>query len=200
MFIEAIPSAAGSVVPEIVLHLAEESMRSGRRPRRAGALNVPAALVGLSLFGAASALARPFLDTATVAIAGPYSTGAGSGLGGDSPCTGGTALALAADVAPSRWDDELKPRPTACLRTPAPTAGCRPALRRDPGPRYVLERPLADRAIAFFKESPRAGAEVLVGTRAHDFPTERFRQVPSTQCVTRNREIWRSSNGRWRLA
>jgi predicted nicotinamide N-methyase len=200
------------LVPEIRLHLAEESLAIWRQTEEElGRMNVPPPWWAFAWAGG-QALARYVLDHPRLAAGRRVlDVGAGSGLGGIAAMKAGAARVLAADTDPfavaaiainaavndvaveATGDDLL--------------AGL--SVRLDWAPDLVLvgdlfyERPLAERVLPFLEAARSHGATVLVGDpRRSYFPKDRFEQVAEFAVpVTRDledMEIKRTSV--WRLA
>jgi predicted nicotinamide N-methyase len=171
------------LVPEIQLHLAEESLAIWRQTedelKRA---NVPPPWWAFAWAGG-QALARYILDNPALAAGrSVLDLGAGSGLAGIAAMKAGAARVLAADtdcfaVAAVGLNAEVN---GATLHATADDL-----LAATPGPFDLVlvgdlfyERPLAERVIAFLEAARSNGAAVLVGDpRRTYFPRERFAQV-----------------------
>jgi predicted nicotinamide N-methyase len=171
------------LVPEVQLHLAEESLAIWRRTEEElGRMNVPPPWWAFAWAGG-QALARYLLDNPALAAGrNVLDLGAGSGLAGIAASKAGAAGVLAADtdafavaaitlnatanaVTLEATGDDL-------LATKSPR--CDLILVGD----LFYERPLAQRVLAFLETACSQGAAVLVGDpRRSYFPRERFRQI-----------------------
>jgi predicted nicotinamide N-methyase len=171
------------LVPEIQLHLAEESLPIWRKTEEElGQMNVPPPYWAFAWAGGL-ALARYLLDHAAV-VAGRrvLDLGSGSGLTAIAAKKAGAAQVLATDIdafalaaiglnaaANGVTIETLQEDPLA-----APGGAFDIVLAGD----MFYERPLAERVLAFLDTASIAGAHVLVGDPGRSyFPTERFRQV-----------------------
>lgn len=196
------------LVPEIRLHLAEESLPIWQQTEeQLGEMNVPPPYWAFAWAGG-QALARYLLDhPALVAGRVVLDLGAGAGLASIAAMRAGAARTLAADidalaltaialnaevnaVTIERAGDDL---------LAAPPPACDLLLVGD----LFYERPLAERVLAFVEAARAQGADVLVGDpRRSYFPADRFRQVAEYAVpVTReleDAEIKRTAV--WRLA
>jgi predicted nicotinamide N-methyase len=169
------------LVPEIVLHLAEESLPIWRRTEEElGAMNVPPPYWAFAWAGG-QALARWLLDNpAQLAGARVLDLGCGSGLGGLAAARTGAARVLAADIDALALDAVAlngKANGLAIETTAADLLAAAP----DPFWNVVLvgdlfyERELAERVLAFIMAAQRQGALVLVGDPQRSyFPKDRF--------------------------
>lgn len=196
------------LVPEIRLHLAEESLPIWQKTEEElGRLNVPPPWWAFAWAGG-QALARYLLDHPTeVAGRSVLDLGAGSGLTGIAAMKAGARQALAADTDPF------------ALAAIALNAGAndvalettdRDLLGESPAPFDVVlvgdlfyERALAERVLAFLEAARCQGADVLVGDpRRSYFPKGRFRQVAEYSVpVTRDLEdVEIKRTAVWRLA
>jgi predicted nicotinamide N-methyase len=175
------------LVPEIRLHLAEESLPIWRKTEEElGAMNVPPPYWAFAWAGG-QALARYLLDNRhTVAGRRVLDLGSGSGLTAIASAKAGAARVLAADI------DALA---LAAISLNAGANGVPVETTADdllaasldtlPGPFEVVlvgdlfyERPLAERVLAFIEAAAARGAQVLVGDPKRSyFPRERFRQL-----------------------
>jgi predicted nicotinamide N-methyase len=196
------------LVPEIRLHLAEESLAIWRQTEEElGRLNVPPPWWAFAWAGG-QALARYVLDNPTLAAGrSVLDLGAGSGLAGIAALKAGAARVLAADtdafaVAAMTLNAEAN---GVTLQTTADDLLAAPSTPFD----LVLvgdlfyERPLAERVLAFLEAARREGAAILVGDPQRSyFPKESFTQVAEYSVpVTRDledMEIKRTAV--WRLA
>ena len=196
------------LVPEIRLHLAEESMPIWEKTEEElGRMNVPPPYWAFAWAGG-QALARYILDNpSTVREHRVLDLGAGSGITAVAAMKAGARAVLAADVDPyataaialnAEANGVAVETTTAdLLSSPAGAFGA--MLVGD----LFYERDLAGRVLAFIEGAHDHGAEVLVGDpRRSYFPKERFRQVAEYSVpVTRDledMEIKRTAV--WRLA
>jgi predicted nicotinamide N-methyase len=186
------------LVPEISLHLAEESLPIWQKTEEElGRMNVPPPYWAFAWAGG-QALARHLLDDAGL-VAGRrvLDLGAGSGLSGIAAMRAGAAHVLAADI------DELALaaiRLNAAANAVAIETTAEDLLSAPPGRAsefdvilvgdLFYERALAERVLAFIDAARGRGAEVLIGDpRRSYFPVERFRQVAEYRVpVTRELE------------
>jgi len=183
---------APPLVPEIRLHLAEESLPIWQRTEEElGEMNVPPPYWAFAWAGG-QALARYLLDNgALVAGKTVIDLGAGSGLTAIAARRAGAASVLAADIdalalAAVRLNAELN---GVTVETTGEDLLARPPDRAD----VVLvgdlfyARALADRVTRYIEQAAEAGAEVLIGDPKRSyFPAGRFRlaaayQVPVTR-------------------
>ncbi len=196
------------LVPEVRLHLAEESVPIWQKTEEElGQMNVPPPYWAFAWAGG-QALSRYLLDNREI-VAGRsvLDIGAGSGLGSIAAKLAGAtrvlandidAIALAAitlnarinDVSIETTGDDLLARPPAPFDV---------VLVGD----LFYERPLAESVLAFAEAAKSRGADVLVGDpRRSYFPKEKFVQVAHYAVpVTReleDAEIKQSAV--WRLA
>jgi predicted nicotinamide N-methyase len=171
------------LVPEVRLHLAEESLPIWQRTEEElGRINVPPPWWAFAWAGG-QALARHLLDCpALVAGRSVLDLGAGSGLAGIAAMKAGAARVLAADTDPFALAAiALNARANAV----ALEATDRDLLAAEPGPFEVVlvgdlfyERPLAERVLRFLEAARDRGATVLVGDpRRSYFPRDRFVEV-----------------------
>jgi predicted nicotinamide N-methyase len=171
------------LVPEIRLHLAEESLPIWQRTEEElGAINVPPPYWAFAWAGG-QALARYLLDNAgQVATQRILDLGAGSGLTAIAAMRAGAAHALAADIdafalAAIRLNaaaNSVRVATTAADLLAAAPPACDLVLGGD----LFYERPLAERVLRFVEAARAQGAEVLVGDpRRSYFPKHRFRQI-----------------------
>ncbi|WP_439543599.1 class I SAM-dependent methyltransferase [Hyphomicrobium sp.] len=195
------------LVPEIRLHLAEESLPIWQKTEdELGEMNVPPPFWAFAWAGG-QALARYLLDTATL-IAGKsvLDLGTGSGLTAIAAMQAGAASVLAADI------DRLALAAVALnaeLNDVAVAVTAEDLLARPPQPAGVIlvgdlfyERQLAERVTAYIEAAAAAGALVLIGDPKRSyFPQGRFERVAEYEVpVTReleDSEIKRTSV--WRL-
>jgi predicted nicotinamide N-methyase len=200
------------LVPEIRLHLAEESLPIWRKTEEElGEMNVPPPYWAFAWAGG-QALARYLLDNPTgVAGARVLDLGAGSGLIAIAAMRAGAMRVLAADIdtlALAAIDLNASANVVAVeatqedlLAMPSNEVGDRfnVVLVGD----LFYERTLAERVLAFIESAGANGAEVLVGDpRRSYFPKDRFCQlveyaVPVTRELE-DAEIKRTAV--WRLA
>jgi len=182
------------LVPEIRLHLAEESLPIWRKTEEElGQMNVPPPYWAFAWAGG-QALARFLLDTPeSVAGARVLDLGSGCGLSAIAALKAGAASVLGADIDPmalaaialnaaangvaikTTTDDLLEARPAADV-----------ILVGD----LFYERALADRVLAFVESAAAAGVLVLVGDPQRNyFPKDRFEAVAEYRVpVTRDLE------------
>lgn len=199
---------APPLVPEVVLHLAEESLPIWRRTEEElGEMNVPPPFWAFAWAGG-QALARWLLDNpAEVAGRHVLDLGSGSGLVSIAALRAGAVSALAADVDPiaghaTRLNAEANGIDVA---TTAEDLLDQPLAERFS---VVLvgdlfyERGLADRVLAFLDRVEARGAGVLVGDpRRGYFPEGRLAEL-ATYVVPVTRELEDASIKRtsvWRL-
>ena len=200
------------LVPEIQLHLAEESLPIWcKTEEELGEMNLPPPYWAFAWAGG-QALARYLIDTPAIAFgAEVLDLGSGSGLTAIAAMRAGATRVLAADI------DALALAAiglNAAANSVAVEATQEDLLAAPPNEasrRFDLvlvgdlfyERPLAERVLAFIEAARADGADVLVGDpRRSYFPKDRFRQVAEYQVpVTReleDAEIKRTAV--WRLA
>lgn len=199
---------AAPLVPEVRLHLAEESMPIWQKTEEElGRMNVPPPYWAFAWAGG-QALARYLLDDpALVAGRCVLELGAGSGLTAIAAMMAGAADVLAADVdnyALVAIGLNAQANGIAIETTHADL------LDGPPGPFEVVlvgdmfyERALAERVLAFVEAARDKGAHVLVGDpRRGYFPKDRFRQVAEYAVpVTRDLEdVDIKRTAVWRLA
>jgi predicted nicotinamide N-methyase len=183
------------LVPEIKLHLAEESLPIWQKTEEElGAMNVPPPYWAFAWAGG-QALARYLLDNPGL-IAGRrvLDLGSGSGLTAIAAARAGATHVLAADIdafALAAIDLNANANDVVVEATKEDL------LARSPDAWEVMlvgdlfyERPLAERVLAFIEAAQRAGADVLIGDpRRSYFPVDRFRQIAEYQVpVTRELE------------
>jgi predicted nicotinamide N-methyase len=196
------------LVPEIHLHLAEESMPIWQKTEEElGQMNVPPPYWAFAWAGG-QALARYLLDTpAIVAGCTVLDVGAGSGLTAIAAMKAGAASVLAADI--DRYALVAIALNAAANGVTIETTAADPLIVAPGAFGTILvgdmfyERPLAERALAFVEEAQERGAEILVGDpRRSYFPRERFRQVAEYSVpVTRDLEDMEIKHTAvWRLA
>jgi predicted nicotinamide N-methyase len=183
------------LVPEIRLHLAEESMSIWQKTEEElGQMNVPPPYWAFAWAGG-QALARYLLDNAAL-VAGRtvLDLGAGSGLTSIAAMKAGAASVLAADVDRYALVAVALNGEANGVRIETTDADL---LASAPGSFDAIlvgdmfyERALAERALAFVETARAKGAEVLVGDpRRSYFPKESFRKVAEYSVpVTRDLE------------
>ena len=183
---------APPLVPEIRLHLAEESLPIWQKTEEElGEMNVPPPYWAFAWAGG-QALARYLLDNpGLVARKSVVDLGSGSGLTAIAAGRAGAARVLAADI------DVLAlaaVRLNAALNGVALTVTAEDLLARGPGSADIVlvgdlfyERELAAPVAAYIEAAAAAGAHVLIGDpRRSYFPAGRFTlaaeyQVPVTR-------------------
>jgi predicted nicotinamide N-methyase len=171
------------LVPEIRLHIAEESLPIWQRTEEElGAMNIPPPYWAFAWAGG-QALARYLLDNpALVAGRRVLDLGSGSGLVAIAAVKAGAGGVLAADI------DTLALaaiRLNAAANAVTLDTTADDALAAPPGPFDLVligdlfyERPLAERVLAFADAALAGGAVVLAGDpRRSYFPPDRFRQL-----------------------
>lgn len=191
------------LVPEIRLHLAEESLPIWQKTEEElGEMNVPPPYWAFAWAGG-QALARYLLDNpALVAGKSVVDLGSGSGLTAIAAKLSGASTVLAADI------DALAlaaTRLNAALNGVAIEATRDDLLSHTPRPSDIVlvgdlfyERELAARVTAYIEKAAAAGARVLIGDPKRSyFPAGRFTlaaeyQVPVTRELE-DAEIKRSS-------
>jgi predicted nicotinamide N-methyase len=196
------------LVPEIRLHLAEESLAIWRQTEEElGRMNVPPPWWAFAWAGG-QALARYVLDNpAQCAGRSVLDLGAGSGLAGIAARKAGAAQVRAADTDPFALAAIAL---NAAANAVAIEATGEDLLAAPPAPFDLVlvgdlfyERALAERVLAFLEAARGQGSAVLVGDpRRSYFPKERFATVAEYSVpVTRDledMEIKRTAV--WRLA
>ncbi|MCB1510374.1 MAG: methyltransferase [Hyphomicrobiaceae bacterium] len=171
------------LVPEIVLHLAEESLPIWQKTEEElGEMNVPPPFWAFAWAGG-QALARYVLDHPELARGrAVIDLGCGSGLAGIAAAIAGASDVLAADVdafavaaaAINAEANHVRLRVTGedLLAGPPPPAGL--VLVAD----MFYEKPMSERVLAFAAAAAANGADVLVGDPQRSyFPAERFEQM-----------------------
>jgi predicted nicotinamide N-methyase len=194
------------LVPEIRLHLAEESLPIWQKTEdELGEMNVPPPFWAFAWAGG-QALARYIIDNpALVAGRRVLDLGCGSGLTAIAPMLAGAASVLAADI------DEV------ALVAVALNAGVNGVaiettsadlLAAPPGQFDVIlvgdlfyERQLADRVLAYIEAAAKQGRVILIGDpKRNYFPTGRFQhcadyKVPVTReledSTLKRTAVWR---------
>ena len=199
------------LVPEIRLHLAEESLPIWQKTEEElGQMNVPPPYWAFAWAGG-QALARYLFDTpASIASRHVLDLGSGSGLTAIAAMRAGAAGVLAADIdALALAAIGLNAAANAVV---VETTG-EDLLAAAPGSFDVVlvgdlfyERTLAGRVLAFIEAASTNGADILIGDpRRSYFPVERFRQIAEYAVpVTRELEdaeikrtaVWRLSLSR----
>lgn len=199
---------APPLVPEIVLHLAEESLPIWRKTEEElGQMNVPPPYWAFAWAGG-QALARFLIDNpAEVAGKRVLDLGSGCGLSAIAAMKAGAASVLAADidqmalaaVALNAAANGVRIETTADDLLAGPPGGFDVILVGD----LFYERTLADTVLAFIEPACAAGARILIGDPQRNyFPKGRFAtaaeyQVPVTRDLE-DAEIKRTAV--WRLA
>ena len=182
------------LVPEIVLHLAEESLPIWQKTEEElGEMNVPPPYWAFAWAGG-QALARFLLDEARhVAKKRVLDLGSGSGLSAIAAAKAGAASVLAADIDPMALAAialNAAANGVAIATTADDLLASRPALFDVVlvGDLYY-ERQLADRVSAFIDAAAAAGALVLIGDPQRNyFPKGRF-EVAAEYAVPVTREL-----------
>jgi predicted nicotinamide N-methyase len=199
---------APPLVPEIVLHLAEESLPIWRRTEEElGAMNVPPPYWAFAWAGG-QALARYLLDNPAL-VEGQHvlDLGAGSGLGGIAALRAGAASALIADIdhvslVAARLNAEANgvaiDTTADDLLAALPSRAFGVILVGD----LFYERTLAERVLACIDHAAENGALVLIGDPQRSyFPKGRFIEAAQYRVpVTRELEdaeikrtsVWRA--------
>ncbi|WP_072396165.1 50S ribosomal protein L11 methyltransferase [Hyphomicrobium sp. CS1GBMeth3] len=183
---------APPLVPEVVLHLAEESLPIWQKTEdELGEMNVPPPYWAFAWAGG-QALARYLLDNPEITTGvSVIDLGSGSGLTAIAAKQAGAAHVLAADI---------DPLALAAVHVNAARNGVTIDVTRDdllaqePRPANVVlvgdlfyERELAARVTAYIEKAAAAGARVLIGDPKRSyFPAGRFTlaaeyQVPVTR-------------------
>ncbi len=177
---------APPLVPEVLLHLAEESLPIWRKTEEElGELNVPPPYWAFAWAGG-QALARHLIDVPSLSAGRRVlDLGTGSGLTAIAAAKAGAASVLANDIdAVALEAVALNCRANRCDE--AVTASAEDLLAAPPDGGYDLilvgdlfyEKPLADRVLIFIEAAVRAGAVVLIGDPQRSyFPRGRFEQV-----------------------
>jgi predicted nicotinamide N-methyase len=183
------------LVPEVRLHLAEESLAIWRQTEEElGRMNVPPPWWAFAWAGG-QALARYVMDNPALAQGRcVLDLGAGSGLGGVAAMKAGAARVLAADTDPfalaaialNAATNEVAIDATSDDLLAGPPAGFDLILVGD----LFYERTLAERVLAFLEAARAKSAAVLVGDpRRSYFPEQRFAVVAEYSVpVTRDLE------------
>ncbi|MDX2159358.1 MAG: 50S ribosomal protein L11 methyltransferase [Hyphomicrobiaceae bacterium] len=184
------------LVPEIQLHLAEDSLPIWRKTEEElGEMNVPPPYWAFAWAGG-QALARYLLDTPSCSGgAAVLDLGTGSGLTAIAAMKAGAACVLAADI------DRLALVATgmnAAANAVMVSTTADDLLAADPSPSFSVvlvgdlfyERELADRVLAYIEKAAAADAVVLIGDPQRSyFPRGRFVQAAEYRVpVTRELE------------
>lgn len=183
------------LVPEIRLHLAEESLPIWQKTEEElGEMNVPPPFWAFAWAGG-QALARYLLDTpGLVAGKSVVDLGSGSGLTAIAAKRAGAARVLAADI------DALSCAAVglnAALNDVVLSVTSEDLLARAPDPADVIlvgdlfyERGLAERVLAYTETATRAGTLILIGDPKRSyFPDARFVRAATYEVpVTRELE------------
>ncbi|MGE3064297.1 MAG: methyltransferase [Hyphomicrobiaceae bacterium] len=184
---------APPLVPEVVLHLAEESLPIWQKTEEElQQINVPPPYWAFAWAGG-QALARHVLDNpGLVSGRRVIDLGSGSGLAAVAAMKAGAVSALAADIDPlaavaarlnAQSNDVSIDTTTEDLLDGEPM--CDVLLVGD----LFYERPLAARVLGFIERAQQTGCSVLVGDpRRSYFPTDRFEAV-ETYNVPVTREL-----------
>lgn len=186
---------APPLVPEIVLHLAEESLPIWRRTEEELAeINVPPPYWAFAWAGG-QALARYILDDAsTFGGHTVIDLGSGSGLAAIAASKAGASRVVAADIDPVAIAATTLNAAANAVHVETTTAQL---LGRPPPAVDVLlvgdvfyERPLAEAVLAFAEAAAAGGARILVGDPSRSyFPIDRFeKHVEYSVPVTRELE------------
>ncbi len=199
---------APPLVPEILLHLAEESLPIWRKTEEElGEMNVPPPYWAFAWAGG-QALARYLLDTPElVAAKRVVDLGTGSGLTAIAAMKAGAAATLAADIdevslAATALNAQANGVAVACtsddLLAAAPSRDIDVLLVGD----LYYERPLAERVTAYVDAATAQGTIVLIGDPGRSyFPRGRYTRVADYRVpVTReledaeikNTAVWRA--------
>jgi predicted nicotinamide N-methyase len=186
---------APPLVPEVVLHLAEESLPIWQKTEEElGVINVPPPYWAFAWAGG-QALARYLLDNPQC-VAGKrvLDLGSGGGLSAIAAYKAGAAAVLAADIdamALAAIGLNAAANGVAILTTADDLLGCADAeadviLIGD----LFYERALADRVLAFIERSASEGGFVLIGDPQRNyFPEGRFESLAEYRVpVTRDLE------------
>ncbi len=187
---------APPLVPEIRLHLAEESLPIWRRTEEElGEMNVPPPYWAFAWAGG-QALARYLIDTPTV-VAGNrvLDLGTGSGLTAIAAMQAGAQSVLAADIDAVALAATLL---NAEVNAVVVAVTAENLLAAPPAPEFDVilvgdlfyERQLAEQVLAFIEAAAANGAAVLIGDPGRSyFPRGRFVQVAEHRVpVTRELE------------
>lgn len=174
---------APPLVPEIVLHLAEESLPIWQKTEEEiGELNVPPPYWAFAWAGG-QALARYLLDNPSIASGHRViDLGSGSGLGAIAAMKAGATYGLAADIDPYAVAASLLNAAANGVAVDVttedilstPLAGVGLVLVGD----LFYERELAEKVTNFIDAARASGASVYIGDpRRSYFPTERYVKV-----------------------
>jgi predicted nicotinamide N-methyase len=167
------------LVPEIALHLAEESLAIWQKTEdELGAMNVPPPYWAFAWAGG-QALARFLLDTpAHVAGKSVLDLGSGSGLAAIAASKAGARNVLAADIDPMALAAialNAAANGVAIRTTTEDLLGVPPAADVILVGDLFYERALADRVLTCIEAAAARGAWVLIGDPQRDyFPKDRF--------------------------
>ena len=184
------------LVPEISLHLAEESLPIWRKTEEElGEMNVPPPYWAFAWAGG-QALARHMLDyPALVAGKTVLDLGTGSGLTAVAAAMAGARRVLAADIDPVAL---VAAKLNARLNDSSVEVTAVDLLAAPPDPEFSVilvgdlfyERTLADHVLAFIEIAARQGAVSLIGDPGRSyFPRNRFEQIAEHRVpVTRELE------------
>lgn len=186
---------APPLVPEIVLHLAEESLAIWQKTEdELGAMNVPPPYWAFAWAGG-QALARYLLDNVQL-VAGKrvLDLGSGSGLSAIAAAKAGAGSVRAADIdlmslaamALNAAANDVALEATADDLLGQPPAATDVLLVGD----LFYERALADRVLAYIEAAAALGVPALVGDpKRNYFPTDRFAVLAEYEVpVTRDLE------------
>jgi predicted nicotinamide N-methyase len=197
---------APPLVPEILLHLAEESLPIWQRTEEElGEMNVPPPYWAFAWAGG-QALARYLLDhPAEVSGRTVLDLGSGSGLTAIAAVRAGATRVLAADIDPlarvavalNAEANAVEVATTATDLLAAPPESYQAILVGD----LFYERALAERVAAFIDAAGANGTPVLIGDPGRNyFPRERFEaaaryEVPVTReledALVKHTAVWR---------
>jgi predicted nicotinamide N-methyase len=197
---------APPLVPEILLHLAEESLPIWQRTEEElGEMNVPPPYWAFAWAGG-QALARYLLDhPAEVFGRTVLDLGSGSGLTAIAAVRAGATRVLAADIDPlarvavalNAEANAVEVATTATDLLAAPPESYQAILVGD----LFYERALAERVAAFIDAAGANGTPVLIGDPGRNyFPRERFEaaaryEVPVTReledALVKHTAVWR---------
>lgn len=171
------------LVPEIKLHLAEESLPIWlKTEEELGAVNVPPPFWAFAWAGG-QALARYILDTPALVVGKSIlDLGCGSGLTTIAPMLAGATSAIAADIDPLALTAVAL---NAAANGVAVATTADDLLARPPGRFGVTlvgdlfyERAMSDAVLAYIEAAHAAGSDILIGDPQRTyFPRARFRQV-----------------------
>jgi predicted nicotinamide N-methyase len=198
------------LVPEILLHLAEESLPIWQKTEdELGAINLPPPYWAFAWAGG-QALARYLLDeSGVVANKRVLDLGSGSGLSAIAAAKSGAASVLAADI---DWMSLAAVALNAAANSALVAVTAEDLLERPPADHDVIlvgdlfyERALADKVLAYIDQAAASGALVLIGDPQRNyFPKGAFERVAEYAVpVTRELEdaeikratVWRHPGG-----